>query len=182
MGPDAVRSALFAATESLCNASPPGSVTIGQIAEAADVDPKSVDRYFPSKDELLAATMFRVEEQFLRLIKGIEDPAEAIGRFFDELNDRPTYPRLLNWMLLEGMDPTEQLEGFPFLERLVSMIGAATRPSEGQFRTQALIAFMAGWATTHDFTCRAAGLDEDELQQCTDWGREQAVLIALGDH
>lgn len=182
MGPDAVRSALFAATESLCNTSPPGSVTIPQIAEAADVDPRSVDRYFDSKDALFAATMFRVEEQFLRLIKGIEDPAEAIGRFFDELNDRPTYPRLLNWMLLEGIDPTEQIEGFPFLQRLVSMIGAATRPSEAQFRTLALIAFMAGWATTHDFTCRAAGLDEAELRRCTDWGRQQAVLIALGDH
>jgi AcrR family transcriptional regulator len=182
MGPDAIRSALFAATESLCNTLPPGSVTIRQIAEDAGVNRKSVGRYFDSKEALLAATMFRVEEQFLRLIKGIEDPAEAIGRFFDELNDRPTYPRLLNWMLLEGMDPIEQIEGFPFLERLLSIIGAATSPSEAQYRLQALLAFVAGWSTTHEFTCRAAGLDEDERRQCADWGREQAVLIALGDH
>jgi AcrR family transcriptional regulator len=179
-GPDAVADALFAATERLCNEQPPGTVTVRDIADAANVNHGLVHHYFESKQALLGATMIRVEQEFLHQVERADNPAEAIGRFFDALNDRPTYPRLLSWMLLQGADPTQQINDFPLVDHLVEVIRAETDQRTARLRTQALLAFVAGWATTHEFIAGAAGLTEGELARSHDWGRDQAIGIALG--
>jgi len=181
-GPAAVSEALFAATELLCIERPPGSVTVRQIADAAGVNHGLVHHYFESKDALLAATMLRVEEEFLEVVAAAEDPADAIRVFFDELNARPTYPRLLSWMLLEGIDPAPRIGGFPLIEHLVDTISGVTDRSEARLRTQVLLAFVAGWATTRAFMADSAGLTKRERSRSDARGREHAVAIALGTY
>lgn len=179
-GPAAVTEALFAATERLCDKRPPGSVTVRQIAEAANVNHGLVHHYFASKEALLAATMLRVEEEFLEVVAAAEDPADSIGVFFDELNARPTYPRLVSWMLLEGIDPAERIGDYPLIEHLVDTVSAVTDRSEARLRIQLLLTFVAGWATTKTFMAEGVGLTRRERSRSDARGREHAIAIALG--
>lgn len=179
-GPEAVSAALLVATERLCNEHPPGSVTVRQIAAEAGVNHGLVHHYFASKHALLAATMLGVDQESLTLIAAVADPVEAVGRFFDEVSRRPTYPRLLSWMLHEGIDPLEALDAFPLVDHLVDVIGTVTGRSHARLHTQALLAFVAGWASTADFMGAATGLSGPDRKRSSAWGRAQAIAIAFG--
>jgi hypothetical protein len=83
-------------------------------------------------------------------------------------------------MLLEGVDPTDHIARFPFVSHLVHTIGTQVGPSEAAMRTQSLLAFIAGWATTRDFMADVTEIPLDQRHGATDWARDQAVAIALG--
>jgi len=91
------------------------------------------------------------------------------------LCERPTYPRLLSWFLLEGIDPVQHLKGFPMVAHLVKLIASETDRSSAQLRTQSLLVFAAGWFTTADFMATAAALGQaervkgDETTSHADW-------------
>lgn len=180
-GPDAVRRALLAATEELCADYPPGSVTVRSIAAAAGVNHGLVHHYFESKQALLGAAMERIEGEFLESVADMDATAEAVATFFDLLCQRPTYPRLLSWMLLEGVEPTDHIDRFPLVTRLVDLVRRDTTLTDARLRIQSLLAFVAGWATSADFMADAAGLDTSERTQSQRLGRRVAVAIATGE-
>ena len=125
--------------ERLCNEKPPEAVTVRQIAEEAGVHHGLVHHYFASKQALLAATMLRVEQAVLEAVEPVPDHAEAIGAFFDQVAMRPTYPRLLSWIVLEGFDPAGLIEPFPVVDHLSVRIASVTGRSTAPLRTQALL-------------------------------------------
>ena len=166
--------------ERLCNEKPPEAVTVRQIAEEAGVHHGLVHHYFASKHALLAATMLRVEQAVLEAVEPVPDHAEAIGAFFDQVAMRPTYPRLLSWIVLEGFDPAGLIESFPVVDHLSVRIASVTGRSTAPLRTQALLTFVAGWATTSDFMADATGLSAREGENSHAYGRSRAIAIALG--
>ena len=180
LGPDAVRAALCQATEQLCSSQPPGTVTVRQIASMAGVNHGLVHHYFGSKHALIGATMYRVEGDIHEMLDGITDPVETIEAVFNGVTARPSYPRLLGWMLLEGVDPTDHIDRFPMVSHLVHMIATQVDLSQAAMRTQSLLAFIAGWATTREFMADVTEIPLDQRYSATDWARNQAVAIALG--
>jgi AcrR family transcriptional regulator len=175
----AVRAALCQATEQLCASQPPGTVTVRQIALMAGVNHGLVHHYFGSKHALVGATMYRVERDIHKTLDDITDPAQTIETVFNGVHTRPSYPRLLSWMLLEGVDPTDHIDRFPMVSHLVHMIGTQVGPSQAKMRTQSLLAFIAGWATTSYFMADITEIPLDERHSATDWARNQAIAIAL---
>lgn len=171
---------LLEKTEELCSTSSPTSVTVRQIAKAAGVNHGLVHHYFKSKRALIAATMAAVEVQQLGAVEKCHDDVNAIETFFDNICDRPTYPALLNWMLVEGLSPEELHIEFPLCEHLTKRISRHRGASDARLATMALLSFVAGWATDQEFTARAAGVTATERSRSQEWGRRQAVLLAFG--
>jgi AcrR family transcriptional regulator len=179
-GPEAVVAALIEATEALCGVRPPGSITVRQIAQTAGVNHGLVHHYFDSKTALVAATMAAVEVHVLELVAEVDDPLDSVGTFFDVVCDRPTYPRLLSWMLLEGVDPDEFDVDFALIEHLTEKIGSGTGSTDARLRTMALLAFVSGWAANQDFLALAAAITPTERKRSRAWGRGRAIDIAFG--
>jgi AcrR family transcriptional regulator len=178
-GPEAVVAALVEATEALCRDRPPGSVTVRQIAQDAGVNHGLVHHYFNSKTALVAATMSAVEVHVLELVAEVDNPIDAVATFFDAVCDRPTYPWLLSWMLLEGLDPDEFDVDFPLIEHLTEQIGTGSGSRDARLRTMALLAFVSGWAANQDFIALAAAVTPTERKRSRSWGRRKAIDIAF---
>jgi AcrR family transcriptional regulator len=171
-----VSEALVAASERLCSEQPPGSVTVRSIADAAGVNHGLVHHYFGSKLDLLGATMLSIERVVLEELEGLVDPVAAADGFLQVVRDRPSYPRLLSWMLLEGVDPTDHIGDFPLVARLVQLVefDEGVDTGEARVRVATLLAFVAGLATTADFMADAADLSDRERELMSD----RAVRVA----
>lgn len=176
-GPEAVSIALLAACEQLCSQSPPGSVTVRAIADAADVNHGLVHHYFDSKIALLGATMQHVEEGMVDALTQSDDPAASAGAFIDAVIERPSYPRLLSWMLLEGVDPTDHIDHFPLVDKLIGNVRTITTAGEARLRVFILLTFVAGLATTSDFMAEATGLTTSERERTRARGKTTAIAI-----
>ncbi|MDX2380688.1 MAG: TetR/AcrR family transcriptional regulator [Acidimicrobiia bacterium] len=161
-GPVAVSQALVEACERLCSAQPPGSVTVRSIAEAADVNHGLVHQYFSSKIELLGATMLHVEQIVGAELGSVNEAGAAAEAFVGLVLARPSYPRLLTWMLLEGIDPTEHVDDFPLVSRLVELVSVDVPIDEARMRVALLLAFVAGLATTAYFVADVTELPSTE--------------------
>jgi AcrR family transcriptional regulator len=179
-GPDEVRRALMAATERVCSQRPPGSVTVRDIAEAAGVNHGLVHHYFNSKRALLEETLVWIESGLLEAIADFDDPERAVGAFFDELATRSSYPRLLIWMLLEGVDMADRISEFPAIDHLRGLLEDDPRCTNPRLRLHDLLLFLAGLATIDDFAGYAAGVSPSERAAGHQHARSTAIAIALG--
>lgn len=179
-GPDEVRLALMAATEQVCSQRPPGSVTVRDIAEAAGVNHGLVHHYFSSKRALLEETLVWVETGLLEAIADIDDAEQAVGALFDELATRTSYPRLLIWMLLEGVDMADRITEFPAIDHLRTLLEDDARSTNTRFRLHDLLLFFAGLATIDDFAAYAARMSPSERHAGHQHARNTAIDIALG--
>jgi AcrR family transcriptional regulator len=179
-GPDEVRRALMAATEQICSQRPPGSVTVRDIAEAAGVNHGLVHHYFSSKRVLLEETMVWIETGLLEAMAGIDDPAAAVGALFDELVVRNSYPRLLIWMLLEGVDMTDRVTDFPAIDHLRILLESDDPVGDARLRLHDLLLFLAGLATIDDFAAHAARMSPAERAGNYQHARRTAITIAMG--
>jgi AcrR family transcriptional regulator len=169
--------ALFAATEQLCMSSSPSSVTTREIAAAANVNHGLIHHYFGSKQALIGAAMQRVEEGLLESVGDSTDPAVVAARFIDVAVARPSYPRMLNWMLLEGLNPADHIPGFPLVDHLIELVSTTAPSHEARLRVFALLAFTVGMSTTWSSIADFTGLSDDERAHSQVFARHVARAI-----
>jgi hypothetical protein len=80
-------------------------------------------------------------------------------------------------MLLEGVDPTEHIDHFPLVDKLVQNVRTITTAGEARLRVFVLLTFVAGFATTSDFMAEAIGLTTSERERTSARARTTAVAI-----
>jgi AcrR family transcriptional regulator len=110
---------LLLATERLAEREQPANITVRKIAEEAGVATGLLYSYFASKEELILATVKSMAldmEDLLKESTGIE-AAIASGTQF--LINRPSLPRLIAWVILQG-GSLDELKHDPILVRLKS--------------------------------------------------------------
>ena len=72
------------------------------------------------------------------------------------------------------------MNDFPLIEHLIDLIATESGSSNARLRMVALLSFVTGWASNHEFASHAAGLTKSERELRQSWGRLQAIQIALG--
>lgn len=118
-GRDDVTAALLAATERLCATRQPSSFTVRQIASEAHVTTSLLYFYFESKDHLILATVKSIASEIDASVAGADGVVAIASAVRRALAERPAFPRLLAWFVLEGRGFAE-LSDDPVLERLVA--------------------------------------------------------------
>jgi AcrR family transcriptional regulator len=118
-GRDEVTVALLAATERLCATGQPSSFTVRQIASEARVTTSLLYFYFKSKDDLILATVRSIASEIDVAVAGADGVGAIASAVSRALAERPAFPRLLAWFVLEGRGFAE-LSDDPVLERLVA--------------------------------------------------------------
>jgi AcrR family transcriptional regulator len=118
-GRDEVTAALLAATERLCATGQPSSFSVRQIAFEARATTSLLYFYFKSKDDIILATLKSVASEIDVAVAGADGVGAIVSAVSRALAERPAFPRLLAWFVLEGRGFAE-LSDDPVLERLIA--------------------------------------------------------------
>jgi len=184
-----VASLVSAATE-LFAARGPDGVSLREIAAHAGLNYGLIHQYVGSKDELLRLVIARSTSTTAARFAQAADVSEALELLQGPVGaDRPAYPRLLAWAILQGRDPRELAGPTPALPQLIAMLpeagalaaGTAGDPADRdpadrapanrapappdladdpRLRAAAVAALTLGWSLFGTFVSHAAGLDD----------------------
>lgn len=164
-GPREVPEALIAACERLCSSSPPSLVSVRDIAAEAGVTLGLVHHYFRSKDALVVATLRSIATDIDRVaadaLAKTGDRGEMIRAVWRMLQERPAFPSIVTWWLLEGRNLTEAMGDHPFLRRLVASLGGA-EDADGATLAGVVIAQILGGTVLRVGINRALGRPVDD--------------------
>jgi AcrR family transcriptional regulator len=171
---------LVSAAAELFAARGPDGVSLREIAARAGLNYGLIHQYVGSKDELLRLVI----EQSTSTTAARFAQAGGVGEALELLQgpvgaDRPQYPRLLAWAILQGRDPRELAGPSPALPQLIAMLpekGAGAGPADDldladdltaddladdpRLRAAAIAALTLGWSLFGSFVSHAAGLDD----------------------
>jgi AcrR family transcriptional regulator len=173
-----VASLVAAATE-LFAARGPDGVSLREIAAHAGLNYGLIHQYVGSKDELLRLVIAHSTSTTAARFAQASGVGEALELLQGPVGvDRPPYPRLLAWAILQGRDPRELAGPAPALPQLIAMLpekAAADRPAgdpsgddlsaddlsaDPRLRAAAIAALTLGWSLFGTFVSHAAGLDD----------------------
>ena len=175
-GRDQVRAALIGAAKQLFREQTPGSVTVRELAKAANVNQGSVHEYFGSKTGLVQATLASLSAELRPL--ALDATAGKIGPavLLDAVLAEPAFHRVIAHLLLEGdinIFQTDQSSVPAAVENLRrrSQGGTGTDP---RMRAAMLVAATFGWALYRDFIEPALGLADLSVAE---QNRQLAALI-----
>ena len=137
----------------------PSAATMRTIATEAGCSLGASYRYFDTKDELLGAALDRMATRITAAsTAGAEGPAEALLQVWQAFGTTPAFPRLVTWMISEGMDVTSAMSGHPFILKVADT--ARARGSEDPLTAAGVMALLvlagAGYGPTVN---RALGRD-----------------------
>jgi TetR/AcrR family transcriptional regulator, repressor for neighboring sulfatase len=129
---------LVSAAAELFAARGPDGVSLREIAARAGLNYGLIHQYVGSKDELLRLVI----EQSTSTTAARFAQAGGVGEALELLQgpvgaDRPQYPRLLAWAILQGRDPKELAGPSPALPQLIAMLpekGAGAGRADGGAR------------------------------------------------
>ena len=160
----AVASLVSAATE-LFAARGPDGVSLREIAAHAGLNYGLIHQYVGSKDELLRLVIARSTSTTAARFAQAAGVGEALELLQGPVGvDRPPYPRLLAWAILQDRDPRELAGPSPALPKLIEMLpvqGADGDLSQDpRLRAAAIAALTLGWSLFGTFVTHAAGLDD----------------------
>jgi len=168
----AVASLVSAATE-LFAARGPDGVSLREIAAHAGLNYGLIHQYVGSKDELLRLVIAQSTSTTAVRFAQADGVGEALELLQGPVGaDRPAYPRLLAWAILQGRDPKELAGPAPALPQLIAMLpvkGAAPDDpaasaddlaDDPRLRAAAIAALTLGWSLFGTFVSHAAGLDD----------------------
>jgi len=185
----AVASLVSAATE-LFAARGPDGVSLREIAAHAGLNYGLIHQYVGSKDELLRLVIAQSTSTTAVRFAQADGVGEALELLQGPVGaDRPAYPRLLAWAILQGRDPRELAGPAPALPQLIAMLPAKGAPAGGddpladddladhaapddpaasaddlaedpRLRAAAIAALTLGWSLFGTFVSHAAGLDD----------------------
>jgi AcrR family transcriptional regulator len=178
-----VASLVDAATE-LFAARGPDGVSLREIAAHAGLNYGLIHQYVGSKDDLLRLVIARSTSTTAARFAQAAGVGEALELLQGPVGvDRPPYPRLLAWAILQGRDPRELAGPSPALPKLIAMLPEAGAdhdladldpdPDPGadpgadhdladdpRLRAAAIAALTLGWSLFGTFVSHAAGLDD----------------------
>jgi TetR/AcrR family transcriptional regulator, repressor for neighboring sulfatase len=179
-----VASLVAAATE-LFAARGPDGVSLREIAAHAGLNYGLIHQYVGSKDDLLQMVIAHSTQTTAARFAEAAGAGEALELLQGPVGaDRPAYPRLLAWAILQGRDPRELAGPSPALPQLIAMLpetgalGAGTDGDPGnraasdraasdsdladdpRLRAAAVAALTLGWSLFGTFVSHAAGLDD----------------------
>lgn len=126
-GRDEVTAALLAATERLCATGQPSSFTVRQIASEACVTTSLLYFYFNSKDDIILTTVKSIASEIDASVAGTDGVGAIASAVSRALAERPAFPRLLAWFVLEGRGFAE-LSDDPVLKRLIAAFASDGAP------------------------------------------------------
>jgi AcrR family transcriptional regulator len=152
----------------------PASISVPEIAEAAGVSLRTVYRYFPTREELLAASAEWINERMfggLGYAESIDELLVHIPQAFERFGD---HPRLVRTMALTEVG--RSVRASRRQQRLEAMRKALAEVTEGlpsgeRRRAEAVIGAlydMAAWVSMHE----EAGLDGREAGEAVVWAVE----------
>jgi TetR/AcrR family transcriptional regulator, repressor for neighboring sulfatase len=179
---------LVSAAAELFAARGPDGVSLREIAAHAGLNYGLIHQYVGSKDELLRLVIAQSTSTTAARFAQADGVAEALELLQGPVGtDRPPYPRLLAWAILQGRDPRELAGPTPALPKLIAMLpapGAADRPADPahahapdaasapdpapapdlaedpRLRAAAIAALTLGWSLFGTYVSYAAGLDD----------------------
>jgi AcrR family transcriptional regulator len=175
-----VASLVAAATELFAERGPDG-VSLREIAAHAGLNYGLIHQYVGSKDELLRLVIAHSTTTTAARFAQAGGVGEALELLQGPVGaDRPAYPRLLAWAILQGRDPRELAGPSPALPQLIAMLPAKGADDDGRtphddahddlpdadladdprLRAAAIAALTLGWSLFGTFVSHAAGLDD----------------------
>jgi len=160
-GRDQVTDALLAATERLCATGQPSSISVNDISREARVTTSLLYFYFDSKDELIVATLRSIASDMDSLAMGLTDPREMAAAVSEALRHRPAFARILAWLVLEGRSISQEMDGHPFLQRLVATL-ATNRSDDPTTQAGSVVAMLLSNALLTPGINVALGRDADD--------------------
>jgi AcrR family transcriptional regulator len=163
----------------------PESVPIRRIAEAANVNHALVHRYVGTKDELLAAVLEREAEFFASVVDECEGADAAALALFDAILDRGDFVTMLTRATLSGRSATRRNFESGALQRLVAKLSSSepARPDgengsrDPRHAVAAYAALLLGWSVFREFLVAAVFINNDEVDQVTEFVRRAARSI-----
>ena len=164
----------------------PDGVSLREIAAHAGLNYGLIHQYVGSKDELLRLVIAQSTSTTAARFAQADGVGEALELLQGPVGtDRPTYPRLLAWAILQGRDPRELAGPSPALPKLIAMLPAqgaahhladheadpapapapapdpaADLADDPRLRAAAIAALTLGWSLFGTFVSHAAGLDD----------------------
>jgi AcrR family transcriptional regulator len=171
-----VASLVSAATE-LFAARGPDGVSLREIAAHAGLNYGLIHQYVGSKDELLRLVIALSTSTTAARFAQADGVGEALELLQGPVGvDRPPYPRLLAWAILQGRDPKELAGPAPALPQLIAMLPEKNADHDDdhaddhshdedladdpRLRAAAIAALTLGWSLFGTFVSHAAGLDD----------------------
>jgi len=157
-----IRERLLDAVERIFEEQSPSAATMRTIATEAGCSLGASYRYFDTKDELLGAALDRMATRITAAsTAGPEDPAEALLQVWQAFDTTPAFPRLVTWMISEGLDVTSAMSGHPFILKVADT--ARARGSKDPLTAAGIMALLvlagAGYGATVN---RALGREPDD--------------------
>jgi AcrR family transcriptional regulator len=172
--------ALVAAATELFAARGPDGVSLREIAAHAGLNYGLIHQYVGSKDDLLRMVIAHSTQTTAARFAQAAGVGEALELLQGPVGvDRPAYPRLLAWAILQGRDPRELAGPAPALPQLIAMLPATSAEGpdhvpaasdhvpaapdladDPRLRAAAIAALTLGWSLFGTFVSHAAGLDD----------------------
>jgi AcrR family transcriptional regulator len=140
-------------------------VSVRDIAAEADVTLGLVHHYYESKEALVAATLRSIATDIDQVaadgLTSTGDRGEMVRAVWRFLQERPAFPFIVSWWLLEGRNVTEAMGDHPFLQRLVASLGGAG-DADGATLAGVVIAQLLGGTVLRVGINRALGRPIDD--------------------
>lgn len=141
---------------------------IERIAELSGANPRSIYRYFPSKEKLFHAAVYRVLHAVGEAAPmTVHDLPNWAGRVFDEIVANPEGVRLYYWRALEAPDagPDDR----ELYASKIAVLRSAERKSEGELPPADLLILVshmtAAWSSVSRDLLTADGSDPTSVER-----------------
>jgi AcrR family transcriptional regulator len=114
--------AVLDAATALFAARGPASVSVRDIAAAAQINHALVHRHFGSKDDVLRAVLERAAQEMAAITAEETNSRGRIARLFAASAEHEMYWRALARALLDGENPQALQREFPTIQRLIELL------------------------------------------------------------
>jgi AcrR family transcriptional regulator len=166
-------------TISLLDRSAPGEISMAEVAEAAGMSLRTLYRYFPTRDELLAAAGWEVNRR-LGMPARLDSPEDIAKSFWDSSGRLAEQPNLARNVVYTaagrgawGPQRAERIQSIEHaLEELTSVLPERTAKQVAALIVQ--LCSTASWVAIAD----ESGLSTTDARLAVKWGLE-TLLLAL---
>ncbi|MCF2532488.1 TetR/AcrR family transcriptional regulator [Yinghuangia soli] len=178
-GRDEVVAAVLGAAETLFAERGPSSVTLRDVAAAADVNLGLLHRHIGSKEELLRAVLERMTNEGGGRLAERPDLRSSVDALMQPVPGIFNHVHLISWLLLEGGDTGHGDPGFPGVEALVAKVAGPGDDGGARTTVLAMLSMIYGWQMFAPFLKEAAGVAD--LPEADLVARLTELAVSLAD-
>lgn len=158
-GRDQAKAELLAAARTLFSERGYDAVGVRDISKLANVNHALIHRHFGTKENLLQEVMKEDAAKFIELLRGVEDPAEAMHRLFEMTLADTSFARILAYSLLGNVNPNLLVVADGTLRRIAESVASSTAsPNAASTRAKKSQASAATTSNAKDTTAIATAL------------------------